>query len=354
MTPRCLAIALALATTAVSFGATADGTGGSMGAAIAEPTSTWQAAPAPSQNELLRRAQSAEKELRLAEAAALYRRALEAEPSSRLARRARARLSWLEARSEDDYGPLSELMGARKNAAAPEPATVEAFEARVATFPQGLVRREALQLLAETYLHRLHDPSRALTAYRAWADSPDLPEGERQLATSGAALATAALGRGDPGGDMSRAGLGYRAEAVFLRAERIGRIGSWIAYLTFAAFVAAALAKGGWRGWRGAGLRRALGPARLAVAGYTLGVPLAILWLYDHRLAPQLGWVVAACALVLLSASVLGSGLDESPSSPRWRPRLAGLAALATLGAAFVASFHSRLLFDLMLSLEGR
>jgi hypothetical protein len=307
---------------------------------------------AATQAELVKKARAREAAFEPASAAALYARAIEADPGSRTAQRAKSRLDWLKARSEGDFEPLAELM--RMQALRPAERTAGAlrsFGEQVRTFPSGTVKRESLAYLARAYARDVGDQEAALSAYERWLAAPGLTEAERQLAESGAALSRAALGRADESeAKLAAGGLDDRAEAVMLRAARIGKQGSWVAAGLLVLFLAAGLGLGGHRGLRE--LKAALGARRLAVAVYLLAPPLCMVWLYDWRLLPQLAMVVGACASVMLVASIVGVGLARSDVPSGRRRLVAVLGALATLGAAFIALHRSRLLLDVMLTWE--
>ena len=296
---------------------------------------------------LLEQAQAAEAAGDPARAVELYRDALEHEQSSRTARRIRTRLSWLEARREGNYQPLAALMRlqARPRASLSRE-ELDTFGTAVEDFPEGLVRRESHALLASAYLDRFDDPQAALRHYEAWLASPNIDEAERRLAIAGIARTRARLeGEDSALQHLERAGYGDRTEAVAFRAKRIGQMGSWISLTLVATFVASGLALGGWRGFRR--LRLALSPKRILLAAYVLLCPLALITVYDARLAKRFGSVILAMTVVLAFSTTIGAA-----PSIQWRRSLAALAAIATFAAAFVALHNSRLLFDIMLAIE--
>jgi hypothetical protein len=74
-------------------------------------------------------------------------------PTGRLARNARMRVNWLQARSEGDFVPLSRLSAVRRDPAfVHDPAVVEAFVREADGFPPGIVRSEARMAAAEALL----------------------------------------------------------------------------------------------------------------------------------------------------------------------------------------------------------
>jgi len=118
------------------------------------------------------RAEQAERELRFAEALSAYREALTTDPSAPFAQVARARVSYLSARSEGGFAPLAQLEAVRRNPSKlDDRATIEALEQALATFPRGPVRAEAALVVAEAWWHRLGEPRRAIAPLeRAIAD----------------------------------------------------------------------------------------------------------------------------------------------------------------------------------------
>ena len=172
------------------------------------------------QRDLLRKAQAAESAAQPKQALTIHRRALAADPRSRLARRIRARLSWLEARSEGDYRPLAAWLRIRERPTSL--AELREFVRQAERFPTGRVRRDSWALAANALLRRFKLPREALVAYQRWAAEPNLDDAERQLALSGVALSRAQLGQLDESIEqLDRAGLSRRPEARFLRAQRI-------------------------------------------------------------------------------------------------------------------------------------
>ncbi len=277
-------------------------------------------------------------------AAALYRATTDRAPGSRLAARARTRLSWLEARSEGGYGPLRALleMRARPLRQVP-PRDLAAFARRVARFPPGRVRREAYQLLGESWrgIGRL---DAADAAYRAWLAEPGLPASEKRLATSG--LAQVLRARGEPGRGarlLERAGLGNTALASSLRKEARRRILRPIAYGLLGLFLVAFVFVGGLRGLRPVLLRRAFGPGRLFAGAWVAGVPLAIATLFDRSAFDTFATASAAWVLLLALASIGATALDAAGSKRRTRIVLAALVVLAQLAASYLVLDHAGL-----------
>lgn len=299
---------------------------------------------------LIRRAEQAEHELRLADALALYRQAVARAPGSRLARRARARIEWLETRSGKNDAPLRALMGMR--ALGPgelTPARLDAFEEQVDGFPPGRVRREARALVAEAWLHRLDEPARAIPSLERWLAEPGLDNAQWEIATSELALARAALGdlRGSVAG-LRAAGLGKHAEASFLELEAFGHLARPLALGVIVAFVAGALALG-WRGFRPAALKRALSGPRIAVAAWAMGVPLFIAHLHRPATWRALLLLAPASAGLLALAAICGAGMAEQ--APRaWRRALIVLGVAAQIGVGYIAADRSQVLLAALIN----
>lgn len=310
-------------------------------------------AGADDQRELLARARAAEDAFEPGRALALYREAEAVAPGSRLARRAKSRIAWLSARSDGDWRPLAELMRVRAlKTAARDRIVLTRFAERIASLPDGRVRIESLEVLADGYL-QLGDDSAALPLYAQLLASDQLSDAERQLAISKAAMAKARLGRGaESERDLEQAGLGDKPEAVYLRAERLGRAGAWLAGALLAFFLGGSLFSGGARGFVAGALAEALAPRRIVLGAYVLALPLLMVWLYDWRLLPQVAAVLGACAALVATSAVLGAGLRRAQVSERRLSLLAALGAASTLGVAFVAAHRVRLLYDILIAWE--
>ncbi len=297
--------------------------------------------------ELLDAAREAETAGDYPRALVLYEMVTTQAPTSRQSRHAKKRRQYLAARSEGSFEPFRRLAAMRRQP--PSRTTLDAFATEVPGFPEGINKREAWQLLGDTYLKQLHDPEAALRAYRAWQESADLPESERLLAVSGAALARAELeGAASSLEDMNRHDLGHRAEAITLRAKVVARVGVPLAWLLLIAFAGLGLGLTRARGVQALG--EVVSPSRLAAAAWLLGVPLLLVFQYDHRLGPQFAWLVASLTAVVGFAAVVGAGHP----APHHRRALAAFAVVATVAAAFLAIEHSGMLLDLMLAVEQK
>jgi hypothetical protein len=112
--------------------------------------------------ELFRAAEEDDRRHEYARALRELERAMDLAPSAAFIPKARARAQTLREHSEGGFVPFTELEAMRANrAAADDPAALEAFAAKAATFPPGPVRGEARMLVAEAYVGRLHRPADA-------------------------------------------------------------------------------------------------------------------------------------------------------------------------------------------------
>jgi hypothetical protein len=93
--------------------------------------------------------------------------ALAAAPNTRWSLRARDRIDWIHARSEDSFRPLVRLESVRRDpAASSDPAAIDALAHDLETFPPGIVRVEARMVVAEAWLGRMHRPDDAVAQLR--------------------------------------------------------------------------------------------------------------------------------------------------------------------------------------------
>jgi hypothetical protein len=130
-------------------------------------------------------AQRAERDLRFAEALARYREAFDADPSAPTAPGARRRATYLAARAEGDFQPLTTLERSRRS---PEPArdraALEALAGEAGGFPAGRVRSEARLFCAGRWLDDLGDPGRAIPLLHAVAADEAADPLSRSLAVT--------------------------------------------------------------------------------------------------------------------------------------------------------------------------
>lgn len=281
-------------------------------------------------------------------ALSVYRRVAMEHSGERLVRRAQARIEWLEARNEGSFAPLADLTRERsRQSAAPDSAALAAFAMRTAQFPEGRVRREAWQLIADTSLHRFDEAAEALHAYETWLREPGIDRAERELAQSGAALARTRLGdTGQALASLDDAGLRDRAEARFLRASRVGAIGSRFAWAIIGAHLGL-LAWTGLRQRRGIRPVRALGTVEALLGVTTLGLPALLVRRYDPQLVVRFDPVMTASAAALAFAWMASSWIQPSPT---WRRATAITSALSVVAAAWLASVHSGMLTELLMA----
>lgn len=291
-----------------------------------------------SQSASLARAEQAERELSFAVALAAYESAERADPASRQARRARARIEFLRARSEGDFVPLVELERMRRGSFS-DPVRLAAFEQRVSAFPAGRVRREARALVADSYL-RLDLLGDAVRAHRAWLEEPELDDAEWLRAANGLALARARLGDLDGSLETLRArGLGASAEAAYVELALARRWARPVALGVLGAFIVAALVLGRARSWSRESLGRALSPLRCLVVAWTLGGPLALAALHREETWRLMQLLVPAQLAVVLLAAAAGAGLPGEEGRRRQALGVVGVAAqVAVAYLAFDAS----------------
>ncbi len=257
------------------------------------------AEPGKTQVSALRAGEHAETELRFVDALADFRRAVALGPTSRLARRAQARVEYLEARSEGNFAPLTELERTRR-ISKPSAEDLRALEQKIPSFPPGRVRREARALVADGYLQRLELYPDALRAHQAWLDEPGLDNAEWLRASNGLALARARLGDLHGSLETLRAhGLGKSAEASYLELALVRRWARPLAIVLVLGFVLLAV------GTRSRSpLRAALSPARVVAALWVLGIPLGLAYLHRPETWRTFALLVPGAAGLVLVASL--------------------------------------------------
>lgn len=248
---------------------------------LVTPLAAAQADPAALASE----AERAERELDFAAAEARWRGVLDAAPTSRFARRADARLAWLDAHRDPDGAFLSLQALSRARRQAVDAAGLDRFASRVDAMPAGRVEREARELLAEGR-HRHGDLEGALAVYDALLARDDLDGLERQSAAIARAEILAASGRGaEAVAAVEAAHLDHTFEGRELRvAETRRRIGA-VAWALAGLALVALLAVG--RPWRVgiAGARRVLSPSVVLVGVYVIGVPALVAEVYERTMA---------------------------------------------------------------------
>jgi tetratricopeptide (TPR) repeat protein len=317
--PRSLALVLALGTWLGSAGVAAQDAG-------------------PSAADLVRAGAEAERAFEPARAVELYERAVEADPTSRLATRARRRLSYLRARAEGDWAPLAAMLELRARPPAERTrAATSAFEGRVRGFPPGRVRAESWPLVAGAWMD-LGEPARAEAAYRAMLEEPELTESERIAAQTGIARALAAQGSAAEGAaHLEEAGLSETETHGVLAREASRRIGRLVAWALLAVFALAVLVAGRRELTRGVVLRRAFSPARLLVAVYALAFPVWLAQRYDHDALDTFLFLAVGAAGVLAVASLGGEAMRARGASRRARLAIATLAVAAHAAVGYLA-----------------
>ncbi|MBM4357830.1 MAG: hypothetical protein FJ096_06945 [Deltaproteobacteria bacterium] len=296
----------------------------------------------------LAEAEAAEARAEPAQALELYRQFAAAHQGERLARRADARIAWLDARREGGFAPLRALLAMRARASdQPSAAELRAFAVEVARFPEGRVRRESYELLGDTWLARLDAPAEALECYVAWSREPGIDEAERQLAESGAALARARLGQtGEALQRLERSGLRQRSEGRFLRAERIRRLAVAASLVAIAAhaliLVNSLIAHRRQLAWR-----TSVGRVEVGLATFTLGLPILFVERFDSQLVHAFAPAMVAMAAALLVTWIAACFLAPAP---RERRRLALGSAASVIAAGLLACAHSGMLTELLMA----
>lgn len=308
------------------------------------------------QERLLRDAQAAEAEAQPARAVALYEDAERAAPSSRRAIFARTRRAWLQARSEDNYGPLQELSRVLRLApGAQTREVIQAFEARLPSFPEGRVRREGRALVAHAYLERFADAPKAFDAFTALLTEQNLDEAERQIALSGLSRAAERSGRPAEAVEiLEQAGLQHRPEGAFLRAAYWGSVGRPLAIGVLSVFVGLGLLSVK-KDRVLPGLRATFAWERLLLV-LLLTLPPAVMltqYLHTHVMGLALGGVGLATGLVSLLAAFFGAQLPTTGPSG-WRAFLPVLAVFSALSAAFLAMDAGGLFTEILLAPSGQ
>lgn len=298
----------------------------------------------------LAEAERAEAELRFADAERAFAELARSERGTRLSRRAEARLEWLRARKAGGYAPLREMERIRRDSTV-TPEALAALEARIPTFPDALLRREARALVADGYL-RVDRPMEAVRAHEAWLAEPNLPDADWVRAANGLALARSRLG--DLGGalDTLRArGLGRSVEAAQTRLALLARWARPLALGLLMLLVLSALALGARRGLPRASLSRAFSPARVLVAAWLLGVPLLLALLHRPETWRSMRLLAPGVALVLALAALLGALLEGR--ARRERAVFAVMAVVAQLAVGYLCLDASGVLLSFVVAAQG-
>lgn len=303
-------------------------------------------AEAETQLDALRSAEAAEARFDFAGALVEYRRSVELDPGSRLARRARARVEYLQARSDDGFAPLVSLEKARR--ATPDPASLARFSRDVDAFPPGRVRREARAFIAETLGERLKRSAEAIPAYERWLDEPGLDDADFLRASNGLARSRARLG--DLGRSLETlraAGLGKSSEARAIELERIRHWAEPIAWGIVALFAVLALAWGGMRSFTRAGLRRAASARALFALAWVLAVPLVLAIWHRPETFRTLLLLAPAAACIVILAQLWRTGAGATPG--KRRILVAALGVAAQIAIAYLALDRSGTLLGILL-----
>lgn len=282
---------------------------------------------------LVRQAEDAEARADPRAALVAWHALVDGAPSSRLARRGRERIAWIEARDEGDYAPLSALMSFLDATPAERTAeAVGAFESRIDAMPEGRVRVES-RIAAASEWARLGELDRARGAWQQALGDPGLTPGEATLVRE--SMARALVDQGESGramDELDAAGLEDTSLRRFaLRRERAVTLVplSWSLVGLFLAAAAAIVARSG---RAREALRAVMSPRRIAIALYAGGAPAAIVaWWGDEALYAFVAFVPLAAAIVLASFAV-GMATEDR----RARAASTALALLATVASAYL------------------
>ncbi len=285
--------------------------------------------------EWLARAQAAEDRAEPAEALEAWRQLIEVAPASRLAGRARARIAWMQARSEGDYAPLRAMMAFLALApAARGEAVVAAFDRVTNEMPEGRVRAESRLAVGGEWA-RLGETERALAAWQLALDDPRLAPDERDLVRE--SMARARMDAGDLAGaidGLDDANLG--GLSIHETATRRLRAATWvpIAYGLFGTFVLLVLGLVIQSGRvREIALTLEESPLRIVIAlAVGLG-PLAIVWWWgDDSLGAFEAFAPCSFAIVLLSF-LAGEATERADA----RVAVGVMAIVAALATAYAS-----------------
>jgi hypothetical protein len=282
---------------------------------------------------LVHQAEDAEARAAPREALAAWHALVDGASTSRLARRGRERIAWLEARGEGNYAPLAALMAFLGTTPATRTAeVVGAFERTTDAMPAGRVRIESRIAVASEWA-RLGDLERARRQWQEALDDPELTPGEGTLVRESMARALVDLGHADAAMDeLDAAGMQDTSLRRFaLRRERAVTLVplSWSLFALFVIVAMAIVARSG----RAADTLRALAaPRRLAIALYAGGGPaLIVAWWGDEALLAFAAFVPVAFVIVIASFAV-GIATDDR----RARAVSTALALAATVAGAYL------------------
>jgi hypothetical protein len=136
-------------------------------------------------------AEKAEQDGNPAKAIELFQEAIRRDASdSPVTTSAKERMSWLQARSEQDFKPLVALQRFQQRRVQDIHAEdVEAFERQVDALPAGVLRRECRAFIADAWLRILRNPQKGLEAHQKWLAEPDLEDAQKRIAAAGLGLA---------------------------------------------------------------------------------------------------------------------------------------------------------------------
>ena len=288
---------------------------------------------AQAQSDAFQRGQAAEDVFDPRAAIDAYRQVVQDAPTSRLASRARRRIEWLEARSEDEFRPLVLLMRAQSETAS---RSIVALEDAMTSFPEGRVRREAHEVVAHGWA-QLGETERALTAYRRWKDDSHVPEADRARATTGLARLLQTEDRTDEAIALLNAeAMSDTPVAADVRAAQRRASFSWVAMGVIAAFfvVLVALLRFRWLGTEA--LRAVFRPVPILLGLYLLGVPWGVAVLYDESAADTFRTLTLGLVPLLVVALAAAHVLNAEQAPRRKRAALAAACVGAQVAVGYL------------------
>jgi hypothetical protein len=255
----------------------------------------------------LERGRAAERALDFEQALEAYESAISEGSGTRAGRRAEQRVLYLRERQDPDGSFASLAILERMRRAEPTDESLSELERASESMPEGIVRDDALFLLAEAWFRRRDDPARALPIYERLRGSPTLPSARRRTVGVAIAEARAALGETDEAlRTIEEEGLEETFEGRSLEARFARDLARKVALGLFAVALLALLALGRPARPSRAQLAR-LSWKQLAAVAYVIGVPAAIAEIYEATMGEAFLYY-AAVAVPLLAIAALSSG----------------------------------------------
>lgn len=127
----------------------------------------------------------------------LYKEAIKEDASeSPMTTTARARIDWLQKRSDNNFASLIALQRLQQRRFQDiRPQDMVEFEKQVDAMPSGILRRECRGFIADVWLRILRDPQKGLQAHQKWLAEPDLEDAQKRVAKQGLAVAQSRIDR---------------------------------------------------------------------------------------------------------------------------------------------------------------